>query len=79
MNIISSSLTQHVMATWIAFQLLSAFVQSLVPPTETSSAWYKVLYNFLNALIADFKSFIPSTPPVGGSITFPSPSSPTKE
>jgi hypothetical protein len=66
MNTLSSILTNPttlVMAEmYIAFQIASAFVQSLPTPAEwpQGGIWYKAFSNFLNILIADFKSFLAS-------------------
>lgn len=45
------------MLFYIAYQLLSAAVQSMNPPTEKSGGFYSFLYRFLSLIVADYKSF----------------------
>lgn len=55
--------TEQLMAYYIINTLVSAFVQSLIPPDTESSKSYIVLYKFMSLIIADFKSFGANIPP----------------
>jgi hypothetical protein len=48
---------------YVAYQLLSAVVQSLDAPTETSNGAYRFIYKFLSLVIADFRSYAQKMPP----------------
>lgn len=58
---------QQLLEIYVAYQILSAAVQSLSPPTTSSNGFYVFCYKFSNLLIADFKSYAqkalpPATP-----------------
>lgn len=59
----NTATTQTVLEAYIAFQLYSALVQSLPPPSTYGGVWYRAVYNFLTILAADFKSYISSKVP----------------
>jgi hypothetical protein len=58
LQFLKSPSAEVVLITWIAFQLVSAAVQSLPNPSEYGGIWYKSFYNFCSVVIADFKSFV---------------------
>jgi len=64
MSIQNSPVTLTLTEAYIAFQVVSALVQSLPAPSEnptkTGGILYKIFYNFVSILVADFKSFMQS-------------------
>ena len=48
---------QQLLEMYVAYQLLSAAVQSLDPPTAESNGLYRFIFKFLSLLIADFNAF----------------------
>jgi hypothetical protein len=44
---------QNVLLSYVVFTVVSAAVSSMPPPTDNSPAWYKWLYKFLNAIMAN--------------------------
>lgn len=49
---------QTALLAYVAYQLISAAVQSLPAPAEYGGIWYKAFYNFASLLVGDFKSYI---------------------
>lgn len=58
LGFLQSPTTETVVLVYVAYQLLSAAVQSLPTPAEFGGVWYKVFYNFASIIIGDFKSYI---------------------
>jgi len=69
-NFLASPTAEHMLMMYIILLVASALVQSLPSPVEYGGVWYKALYNFLSAIVLDFKSFI-KNPPVGSVTTVP--------
>ena len=67
----------QVMQMYIAFQVLSAFVQSLPLPAENGNVVYASLYKFLSLLIADFRGFV--TKGAAKSLPTPAPQGQTEQ
>ena len=58
LSFLTTPTAQTVETTWICMLVASAFVQSLPTPAEIPGVWYKALYNFLNVIVQDLKSFV---------------------
>lgn len=63
LGFLTSPNTETVILSYVAYQFLSALVQSLPQPSEYGGVWYKAAINFLSIVVADYKSFVklPST------------------
>ncbi|MBU6232183.1 hypothetical protein KGP36_06070 [Patescibacteria group bacterium] len=53
----------QVLEMYVAYQLLSAAVQSLPTPAENGNKFYAFFYKFLSLIVADFKGFVTKGPP----------------
>lgn len=53
---------QQILEMYVAFQIFSAFVQSLPIPVEGGNVFYASFYKFINLIAADFKGFVSKIP-----------------
>lgn len=58
MSFLTNPTLEEGVELYVAYQVVSALVQSLPTPAEITSVWYKAFYNFCTIVVGDFKSFV---------------------